>query len=153
MAWISILYLNSLNLFSYIEEANGKGPTRVVNPKLDPPTEDTSGVPAVPTCHPKKSVEQCGECKNTAECISGFCCPYMKRCVANSHTPCPGRSWRSARCNPACRKDDPWKCKCGNSRFPDKWGRDKNGKISEKVKPFIGLPTCEGNLVLQNYVW
>ena len=138
-------------IYSHVDEENGKKPT-VVKPKLDPPTEDSSDVPAVPTCRPKKSVEKCGECKTTAECISGFCCPNMKRCVDSPMMRCSGRSWRFADCKPPCRAKDlegMRKCNCRNSRFPDKWGLDVASKsiweISEKVKPFIGLPTCEGN--------
>merc|ERR1712130_389062 len=39
-------------------------------------------------CTPKKTVGQCGMCQSSDQCAEGFCCPYMKKCVATSRTPC-----------------------------------------------------------------
>jgi len=36
------------------------------------------------TCTSKNTVEQCGKCQSTDQCKSGFCCPYMKKCVTTS---------------------------------------------------------------------
>jgi len=41
----------------------------------------------------------CQPCKESAQCSSGFCCPYMKKCVTSSTQGC---SYPIASCRPTC---------------------------------------------------
>lgn len=70
-------------------------------------------------CVSAGSRAQCATCTHTSQCASGFCCPYMKKCVASSSTPC---YLPIAECVPPCHV---LPCSCKNQDFPTKWlGKD-----------------------------
>eukprot|EP00092_Neocalanus_flemingeri_P082326 GFUD01103047.1.p1 GENE.GFUD01103047.1~~GFUD01103047.1.p1 ORF type:complete len:104 (-),score=13.49 GFUD01103047.1:75-386(-) len=75
----------------------------------------TSGV-----CNGVGATGECGQCLNSADCISGYyCCPYMRKCVASSSMPC---YYPIADCRPMCYDNlDPNSCNCANPDFPNNW--------------------------------
>jgi len=70
-------------------------------------------------CTPPKSVEPtCKRCLDSGQCKTGFCCPYMKLCVASSSQGCGG----AARCNPRCFKATGCVCSADDAKnWPTKW--------------------------------
>ena len=69
-------------------------------------------------CTPKKSVGQCGRCINKDQCIEGFCCPFLRKCVPDSSTPCSG----IAACRPSCYDSmDQESCTCKFPGYPHEW--------------------------------
>ena len=69
-------------------------------------------------CIKQKSLHTCEKCTSSEQCNEGYCCPYMKKCVKTSQTPCP---YPIAECNPPCHSVEPHQCKCKNKDFPEKW--------------------------------
>jgi len=39
-------------------------------------------------CVKPKTVGKCGKCQSKDQCKSGYCCPYMKKCVNSGSTSC-----------------------------------------------------------------
>jgi len=77
-------------------------------------------------CVAAKSVTRCGKCMGTDQCASGYCCPYMKKCVETSSTSC---YYPIADCRPMCHKstiaDSVQDCShCKNADFPSNWAGD-----------------------------
>jgi len=71
-------------------------------------------------CAPDGSIENCDGCLKGSQCKSGFCCPYLKMCMASSSASCSRGT--PARCTPRCYDNmDPNDCKCKNTDFPQKW--------------------------------
>ena len=72
-------------------------------------------------CTPAKSVGQCGNCLKGDQCKEGYCCPYMKKCVPTSSTPC---YLPIANCQPMCYDSmDVSSCSCKNTDFPTNWAK------------------------------
>jgi len=85
-----------------------------------PPADDgkTHGSHA---CVNKKSVAQCAKCMTGDQCENGYCCPYMKKCVATSQTRC---GYPIAKCRPMCYDSmAPSSCaaSCTSKDFPYNW--------------------------------
>jgi len=78
-------------------------------------------------CVAKGSLGKCEACLKSEQCGEGrYCCPYMKKCVADSQEPC---HIPVARCQPMCWDSvDSARCSCENTDFPAKWQH----------------PTCQG---------
>lgn len=75
-------------------------------------------------CTPVKSVAKCGKCMGTDQCASGYCCPYMKKCVEDANTGC---YYPIASCRPMCHKStiaDSKGCSCSSEDFPSNWVGD-----------------------------
>ena len=74
-------------------------------------------------CAPNGSIENCDRCLKGSQCGSGFCCPFLKVCMASSSASCSS-SWETyAICRPKRCYDsmDPNDCNCENEDFPQKW--------------------------------
>mmetsp|Transcript_60436 Transcript_60436/g.187130 ORF Transcript_60436/g.187130 Transcript_60436/m.187130 type:complete len:137 (-) Transcript_60436:218-628(-) len=71
-------------------------------------------------CIRRRSLGECKNCLNSEQCQPGkFCCPYMKKCVASSRSPC---NYPIAECRPLCFDSMPIsKCRCRNRLFPRRW--------------------------------
>jgi len=86
------------------------------------------------TCGGKeKFVQPCGNCVDSSQCNTGFCCPYMKKCVSSSRQTCVGGATGWAKCRPTCHKASPCPgCKGANSGFsyPDRWVNCNKGDAS-----------------------
>jgi len=69
-------------------------------PTPTPAPTPTTPPPLVQKCVTEGSVGLCGECKESSDCNGDtFCCPYMKKCIADSSTSC---SYPVAFCSPVC---------------------------------------------------
>uniref|UniRef100_A0A7S4RVR6 SCP domain-containing protein n=1 Tax=Alexandrium monilatum TaxID=311494 RepID=A0A7S4RVR6_9DINO len=75
---------------------------------------------ATAKCVQDHSLGKCENCLTSVQCEHGrFCCPFLKKCVANSREAC---RYPIASCQPLCRdSDDPKQCACENEKFPDDW--------------------------------
>jgi len=40
------------------------------------------------TCTNAKSVGHCDKCQSSDQCETGYCCPFMKKCVNSGSDPC-----------------------------------------------------------------
>lgn len=81
----------------------------------------------------KKFVQSCGNCVDSSQCKTGFCCPYMKKCVSSGRQQCGGGATGWARCRPTCHKVSPCPgCKGANSGFayPNRWVNCNKGDAS-----------------------
>ena len=71
-------------------------------------------------CAPSGSIENCDGCLKGSQCKSGFCCPFLKMCMASSSASCSRGT--PAICRPMCYDSmDPKDCNCQNTDFPQKW--------------------------------
>jgi hypothetical protein len=78
--------------------SGGKVPESVILPnKPDPTSVKVEG--ATLACVPKKSVGQCGKCQTKDQCKTGYCCPFMKKCVNSGSDSC---YYPIANCRPMC---------------------------------------------------
>jgi len=107
--------------------AGGGGGVPATASPTNPPTvplptnAPTVAAPTIQgTCTPRGSVAQCGECQTGDQCAAGFCCPYMKKCVASSSTGC---YYPIANCRPMCYDSAAaaGTCSCQNSDWPNNW--------------------------------
>ena len=48
-----------------------------------------------------KFIKQCGACVSSSQCIQGYCCPFMKKCIQTGDR-CPAGSTGWAECRPRC---------------------------------------------------
>ena len=71
-------------------------------------------------CIPKKSVEGCGKCQHSDQCIEPYyCCPFHRKCLLKTRARCKETG---AECSPPCHDDDPQKlCSCKDKDFPNNW--------------------------------
>lgn len=83
---------------------------------------------------------QCATCTHTSQCENGFCCPFMKKCVPTSSTPC---SSPIAYCQPPCHESDSGaKCECTASTFPTTWlGKSCGSSSSGSTPAATPVPT------------
>merc|ERR1712070_267693 len=65
-----------------------------------------------------KFIAQCGACVSSSQCIQGYCCPFMKKCIQVGDR-CPAGSTGWAECKPRCSKVN---CpSCSNPKYPNDW--------------------------------
>jgi len=107
----------------------GSRPTSAPTPEPTPaPTPAPAPTPTSGECVAPASLGKCAKCLHSAQCGSGrYCCPYMKKCVANSREGC---YLPIAGCRPMCHDSkEPAECTCKNADFPAQWQH----------------PTCKGD--------
>lgn len=91
-----------------------------------PVAPTTTPAPPAPPCTAPGGIPggSCQPCKENTQCSSGFCCPFMKKCVSSSSQSC---SYPIANCRPTC-----FTATCSSCSPTD--GSDYNSDW--------GLPTC-----------
>ena len=120
-------------------------PTRPVRPTPSPAPRQgqrpTAPVitrrPDNQSCVREKSVPQCGKCQSKDQCQSGYCCPWMKKCVQKGQDEC---YVEVARCVDFCYDSaNQEKCNCENQDYPQNWvGRTcQTGKKALPRRPYI----------------
>jgi len=71
-----------------------------------------------PNCGGKKKfVKQCGNCVDSGQCETGFCCPYMRKCIPSSRTSCGGGATG-------------WGDYGKNPKYPNSWVNCEKGDAS-----------------------
>lgn len=127
--------------------AGGGGGVPATASPTNPPTvplptnAPTVAAPTIQgTCTPRGSVAQCGECQTGDQCAAGFCCPYMKKCVASSSTGC---YYPIANCRPMCYDSAAaaGTCSCQNSDWPNNWAGPTCTTAPPTDAPTLAPPT------------
>lgn len=96
-----------------------------------PPTTATTTPAPAPPCTPPQSLPAtCQVCRETPQCSSGFCCPFMKKCVSSSSQRC---GYPIASCRPTCFTADCSTCSPTDGSNYSDWG----------------LPTCEAAIAVR----
>ena len=99
------------------------------------------------SCQPIGSVGQCGQCLKGEQCGKSadgtqmYCCPYMKKCVPSSSTPC---SYPIANCQPMCydSKVGTSQCTCQAEAWnQNRWAPPTCGTATPSPTPAPGTAT------------